>query len=132
MSHGIASFGHKDAPLSVFLEFVRRYRLVRDYLRPLGEEVAFHDAVKHGFAGTGNYEYARELRNAVVLRGFDPAASGHDVGKAEVLEAIRDATAMPDWAKAMAHKAISEMDYDRIAAEIAANRIKQIKTFLGC
>ena len=55
----------------------------------------------------------------------------HIVGKEEVLETIRDSTAMPDWAKAMAHKAISEMDYDRIAAEIAATRIKQIKTFLG-
>jgi hypothetical protein len=50
--------------------------LVRDYLRPLGEEAAFHDAVKRGFAGA-DYEYARQLRNSVVHRGFNPAGSAH-------------------------------------------------------
>jgi hypothetical protein len=164
--------------------------LVLDYLRPLGEEDAFHDAVKRGFAAT-DYEYARELRNAVVHRGFDPAAAGHAdgamvkvlcpakvynrngsksyactfrytveladhcnqtvnpaifevlerhgfldpaqnlVSKEETMEAIRNAEAMPDWAKAMAQKTIDQMDFDGVAAKIAATRIKEMKALLG-
>jgi hypothetical protein len=163
--------------------------LVRDYLRPLDEEAAFHDAVKHGFAGTN--KYARQLRNAVIHRGFDPSASGHAdgttvkalcpanvydqhggksytctfrytveladccnqianaaifealnrhafldpgqhlVSKEETMEAIRLAAVMPDWAKAMAQEAFNNIDYGRVSTEIAATRIKQVKSFLG-
>ena len=164
--------------------------MVRDHLRLVGEDVAFHDAVKRGFAGT-DYEYARELRNSVVHRGFDPAASGHAdgtvvkalcpvkvydrdgrksyactfrytveladhcnqavdpaifdvlerhgfldptqnlVSKEETMEAIRNAEAMPDWAKAMAQKAFEQMDFEGVAAKIAATRVQQMKTLLG-
>lgn len=53
--------------------------LVGDYLELLGEEAAFYNAVKRGFAGA-DYKYARELRNSVVHRGLDPAGSGHGDG----------------------------------------------------
>ncbi len=63
-------------------------------------------------------------------RGFlDPKQ--HLVSKEETVEAIRNTREMPDWAKAMAQKAVGEMDFDRIAIEIAATRVKQMKTFLG-
>jgi hypothetical protein len=32
---------------------------------------------------------------------------------------------------AMAQEAFNNMDYDRVAAEIAATRIKQVRSFLG-
>ena len=54
--------------------------LVGDYLGSVGEKAAFYDAVKRGFAGTDNYEYARQLRNGAIHRGFDPSASGHADG----------------------------------------------------
>ena len=63
-----------------FSNLIGSIDLVGDYLRPCGEKAAFYDAVKSSFAGTENYEYARELRNAVIYRGFDPSAAGHADG----------------------------------------------------
>jgi hypothetical protein len=47
------------------------------------------------------------------------------------MEAIRLAAVMPDWAKAMAQEAFNNIDYGRVSTEIAATRIKQVKSFLG-
>jgi hypothetical protein len=68
-----------DIKMYHYLYFVNLFGgvdLVGDYLKPLGEEAAFHDAVKRGFAGA-DYDYARQLRNSVVHRGLDPAGSAH-------------------------------------------------------
>jgi hypothetical protein len=165
--------------------------LVRDYAREIGEKDDFEDGIRAGFGTNDNYQYGRELRNAIVHRGLDPAAAGHaddnvlfilcppsvqdrtgkktysctfqytvqlaercnqvidpaifkfladhgflnpegtTISKEETLEAIKDATAMPDWAKAMAVKAFGDIDFAKMAATIAATRIENIKRLLG-
>jgi hypothetical protein len=51
--------------------------LVRDYSKALGEAADLEETIKRGFANADDYLYARELRNAIVHRGFDPATAGH-------------------------------------------------------
>lgn len=51
---------------------------VGDYLKVNREDrEVFFDKLKAGFGNNDDYNYVRELRNAVVHRGFDPSASGH-------------------------------------------------------
>lgn len=51
--------------------------LVRDYISAIGEKAVFEETIKQRFGSTDDYQYARELRNAIVHRGLDPAAAGH-------------------------------------------------------
>ena len=53
--------------------------LVRDYSKAIGEKVDFDEKIRLGFVNANDYQYARELRNAIVHRGVDPAAAGHSV-----------------------------------------------------
>ena len=50
--------------------------LVRDYL----EDAKFLDQVRGYLATSGDFDYARELRSAIIHRGIDPAASGQSGG----------------------------------------------------
>jgi hypothetical protein len=43
--------------------------LVRDYIKAIGEKVDFEENIKQGFGNDDDYQYARELRNAIVHRG---------------------------------------------------------------
>ena len=51
--------------------------LVDDFVRALGKISAFSVGLEHGFSGQIDFKYVRELRNAIVHRGLDPAAAGH-------------------------------------------------------
>jgi hypothetical protein len=51
--------------------------ITRDYGREIGEKSDIEETISKGFGSTDDYQYARELRNAVVHRGIDPAAAGH-------------------------------------------------------
>ncbi|MGA3091804.1 MAG: hypothetical protein ABSD75_24615 [Terriglobales bacterium] len=165
--------------------------LVCDYGKEIGEKADFEEAIRLGFGNTNDYLYGRELRNAIVHRGLDPAAAGHAdnnvlfilcpsevhdrwgkkkysctfkytvqlaeccnrivnagifefldvhgflnrdgpvINKEETLEAIKNAEAMPDWAKAMAVQAFDNIDFAEMTATIAATRIEHLKDLLG-
>jgi hypothetical protein len=51
--------------------------LVCDYSSAIGEKAVFEANIKRGFGNADDYQYARELRNAIVHRGLDPAAAAH-------------------------------------------------------
>lgn len=51
--------------------------IVRDYIKARGERLVFDDRVSQAFPRSDDYRYARELRNAIVHRGLDPAAAAH-------------------------------------------------------
>lgn len=51
--------------------------IARDYGKKIGAAADIEETIRQGFGGTDDYQYARELRNAIVHRGIDPAASGH-------------------------------------------------------
>jgi hypothetical protein len=51
--------------------------LLRAYIKASGEKLDFEDRVLQAFPRSDDYRYARELRNAIVHRGLDPAAAGH-------------------------------------------------------
>jgi len=53
------------------------------------------------------------------------------VGKETTLSAIKDAEVMPEWAKTMALKALGEMDFIKMAEQIASTRINELKGLLG-
>jgi hypothetical protein len=53
------------------------------------------------------------------------------VSKEETLEAVKDSTAMPDWAKAMATQTLDNIDFAQMAVTIATTRIKHLKELLG-
>jgi len=55
--------------------------LMHDYCKEVGLATDFEATVKQCFPITGDYQYARELRNAIVHRGFDPAGAGHMDGE---------------------------------------------------
>lgn len=50
--------------------------LVRNYL----DDAKFPDQVRGHLATSGDFDYARELRGAIIHRGLDPAASGQSGG----------------------------------------------------
>ncbi|WP_226019530.1 hypothetical protein [Novosphingobium sp. FKTRR1] len=152
---------------------------------------AFRDEVKRNFAAPANFDFALELRDAIVHRGIDPAAAGHSdnqviyvlcptgiskrgqaddlpctftytkelaaecdraantaifqaieqrgflahgsasISLDDTMSAVSASTAMPDWAKEMAKSALADMDFDRLAAELASSRIEKIRGLLG-
>ena len=51
--------------------------IARDYSRKIGTSSDIGETIRQGFGGTDDYQYARELRNAIVHRGIDPAMAGH-------------------------------------------------------
>ena len=51
--------------------------ITRDYGRKIDEQSDIEETVRKSFGDTDDYQYARELRNAIVHRGIDPAAAGH-------------------------------------------------------
>ncbi|MGH7755026.1 MAG: hypothetical protein ACREM8_01925 [Vulcanimicrobiaceae bacterium] len=53
---------------------------IGDYLQPLGQNVDFEGRMRGDFPAPSDYDYARELRNAIVHRGLDPAAMGAQRG----------------------------------------------------
>jgi hypothetical protein len=53
------------------------------------------------------------------------------VSREQTLHAIKCSTAMPDWAKSMAQNALGEMDFVKIATEIAESKINQLRSLLG-
>ncbi len=55
--------------------------LVRDFARKMDGQPDIEDAIRSGFGGNDDYTYARELRNAIIHRGIDPAAAGHADGQ---------------------------------------------------
>jgi hypothetical protein len=55
--------------------------LVRDCLSDSAAKNGFDAHLAEGFPVAGDYLYARELRNAIVHRGLDPAAQGAQVGE---------------------------------------------------
>jgi hypothetical protein len=59
---------------------------------------------------------------------FDPVAN--TVNKAETLDAIKDSSAMPDWAKRMALQALDKLNFEQMATTIAATRVANIKQLL--
>lgn len=165
--------------------------VTRDYGQKIGEQSDIEETIRKSFGTTDDYQYARELRNAIVHRGIDPAAAGHaddkvlyilcppgvtdrkgkkslfctlqytvqlaarcnqvvnpvilkflekhglldasgmTMNKEETLKAVQDASAMPDWAKAMAVQAFDQTDFDLMAASVPETRIKRAKELLG-
>lgn len=77
-----------------------------------------------------------EVVNPVILRFLESngflVPDGMKADKQETLKAIRDSTAMPDWAKALAMQSFEGIDFDHMAADIAETRIKRVKELLGC
>ncbi len=53
------------------------------------------------------------------------------ISKEETLEAVRNATAMPNWAKAMAVQAFDSIYFVQMTATIATARIEHLKNLLG-
>jgi len=51
--------------------------------------------------------------------------------KEQVLDAIECSTAMPDLAKSMAQRALDDMDFAKLGAEMSETKIKQLKALLG-
>jgi hypothetical protein len=165
--------------------------IVRDHSEEIGEKANFEEGIRRGFGNNDDYQYARELRNAIVHRGLDPAAAGHaddkilyvlcpatitdrdekksysctfrytaqlaercnrivnaaifefldshdylnpagiTVNKEKTLEAVNNATAMPDWARAMAAQAFDAIDFGQMATTIAETRTNHLKDLLG-
>jgi hypothetical protein len=165
--------------------------LVNDFLKTSGKTGTFLVELEQAFGSQIDFKYVRELRNAIVHRGFDPAAAGHADGniilvlcpqsvysqggnkrytctfkyiaelaeccnrvvnraifdaltaddllnpgklitsKEQVLDAIECSTAMPDLAKSMAQRALDDMDFAKLGAEMSETKIKQLKALLG-
>jgi hypothetical protein len=62
-------------------------------------------------------------------QGFlDPVANA--VNKAETLDAIKDSSTMPDWAKRMALQALGKLNFEQMATTIAATRVANLKQLL--
>jgi hypothetical protein len=51
--------------------------IARDYSKKIGASSDIEETIRQNFGGSDDYQYARELRNAIVHRGIDPAAAGH-------------------------------------------------------
>jgi hypothetical protein len=60
---------------------------------------------------------------------FNPTR--HMVCEEDVRAAVRNSTAMPDWAKAMSERSFDEIDYSELAMKLAAARIKRMRGLLG-
>jgi hypothetical protein len=60
---------------------------------------------------------------------FDPAR--HRVPAEEQIAEIDGSAAMPEWAKQMAKRAFEDLNYSRIAADLAASRISKMRRLLG-
>lgn len=79
--------------------------------------------------------HCNAVTNAVIadaldhLDLFNPAQ--HMVSEESVYATIDDSTAMPDWAKAMARVVFRDMNYGVLATDLAATRIKQMRSLLG-
>lgn len=58
-------------------------------------------------------------------------SAAHLPEKDATLAAIRASRDMPDWAKGMAEQAFEDIDFDHIATDLAATRIRRLKTLLG-
>ncbi len=50
---------------------------MRDHISDIGEKADLEESIKQSFGKADDYLYARELRNAIVHRGLDPAAAAH-------------------------------------------------------
>jgi len=51
--------------------------IVRDHSKEIREKADFEEVIRRGFGNADDYQYARELRNAIVHRGLNPASAGH-------------------------------------------------------
>jgi hypothetical protein len=72
----------ENAPLPVFHQpLFSAIELVSDHLGDISARKDFEEHLQNGFAAPGNYFFARELRNAIVHRGLDPAAQGVQKGQ---------------------------------------------------
>lgn len=91
---------------------------------------------------TCTFKYTVELAthcNAVINAAITDAldrldlfnVAKHMISEADICAAINNSAAMPEWAKALARKAVEEMDYPTLAADLAATRIKQMRNLLG-
>ena len=66
-----------------------------------------------------------------VLEGlnlFDPKL--HKPNRSETMNGIDSSTAIPDWAKELAKQAFTQMDFERVAAEVAKSRVDKMRTLL--
>lgn len=77
--HGSELFDLRMHHSLFFVNLMSAVDHVTDYLRngKESERSAFLNRIKRGFGETSDYTYTRELRNAVVHRGFDPCESAH-------------------------------------------------------
>lgn len=75
--HGSQQLDIKMYHYLYFANFFGAVDLLRDYIKKSGEKLDFEDRVLQAFPRSDDYRYARELRNAIVHRGLDPAAAGH-------------------------------------------------------
>ena len=73
-----------DLKMHHYLYFTNLFsaiELVSDHVGDASARIAFEEHFQKGFAAPGDYFYARELRNAIVHRGLDPAAQGVQKGQ---------------------------------------------------
>ena len=73
-----------DLKMHHYLYFTNLFsaiELVNDHLADISARKDFEQQLQNGFAAAGDYFYARELRNAIVHRGLDPAAQGVQKGQ---------------------------------------------------
>ncbi|WP_428486342.1 hypothetical protein [Rhodopila sp.] len=79
--HGSHLFDVQMYHALYFTNLVSAFDHVSDHLKDdKAAQQAFIFRIESGFGDTGNWEYVRELRNAIIHRGLNPTSAAHGDG----------------------------------------------------